>query len=72
MGTNRRIYGKTSPTTPKTRIRRAARPASDDRARPIEETLAELARDVPQADWDRLPPDLTDNLDHYLYGAPKR
>jgi hypothetical protein len=42
------------------------------RARPIEEIIRELAAQVPQAEWDRLPRDLTDNLDHYLYGTPKR
>jgi hypothetical protein len=42
------------------------------RARPIEEIIRELAAEVPQAEWDRLPRDLTDNLDHYLYGTPKR
>jgi len=42
----------------------------DATARPIEEVLAELAGEIPQEDWDRLPPDLTDNLDHYLYGTP--
>ncbi len=44
----------------------------DTTARPIEDILAELAAQVPQEDWERLPPDLTDNLDHYLYGTPKR
>jgi hypothetical protein len=44
----------------------------DRTARPIEEIIAELAAQVPQAEWDRLPDDLTDNLDHYLYGTPKR
>jgi len=41
-------------------------------ARPIEEIIQELAAEVPQAEWDRIPRDLTDNLDHYLYGTPKR
>lgn len=44
----------------------------DATATPIEDVLGELAREVPQEEWDRLPPDLTDNLDHYLYGTPKR
>jgi hypothetical protein len=44
----------------------------DHSAPPIEEVLAGLAREVPQAEWDKLPSDLTDNLDHYLYGTPKR
>jgi len=44
----------------------------DPSAPAIEEVLAVLARGVPQAEWDRLPSDLTDNLDHHLYGTPKR
>ena len=41
-------------------------------ARPIEEVLNELAKEVPQDEWDRLPSDLNENLDHYLYGVPKK
>jgi hypothetical protein len=44
----------------------------DASARPIEDILAELAREVPEEEWKKLPPDLTDNLDHYLYETPKR
>jgi hypothetical protein len=44
----------------------------DPSAPAIEEVLADLARGVPKAEWDKLPRDLTDNLDHYLYGTPKR
>ena len=44
----------------------------DEAARPIEEILAELGRDVPLDEWKKLPPDLTDNVDHYLYGTPKQ
>jgi hypothetical protein len=44
----------------------------DHTAQPIEDVIAGLAAQVPQAEWDRLPDDLTDNLDHYLYGTPKR
>ncbi len=44
----------------------------DHNAPSIEDVLAGLAREVPKAEWDRLPADLTDNLDHYLYGTPKR
>ena len=40
--------------------------------KPIEQVLQELANQVPQAEWDRLPPDLSDQLDHYLYGWPKQ
>ena len=40
--------------------------------RPIEEVLEELAAEVPDEEWEKLPADLTDQLDHYLYGTPKR
>jgi len=38
----------------------------------IEDVLADLASGVPEGEWRKLPADLTDNLDHYLYGTPKR
>ena len=44
----------------------------DKSARPIEELLEELAREIPQEEWDKLPRDQNDNLDHYLYGVPKQ
>jgi hypothetical protein len=44
----------------------------DNSARPIEDMLEELAKEIPQEEWDRLPDDLSDNLDHYLYGVPKQ
>jgi len=44
----------------------------DAKARPIEDILAELASEIPEEEWRKLPSDLTDNLDHYLYGTPKK
>lgn len=44
----------------------------DETAPPIEEVLMELSKDVPKEEWEKLPPDLTDNIDHYLYGTPKK
>ena len=41
-------------------------------AKPIWEEIVELMKDVPQEELDNLPPDGSENLDHYLYGAPKR
>jgi hypothetical protein len=41
-------------------------------SQPIEVVLATLAREVPRNEWANLPSDLTDNLDHYLYGIPKQ
>jgi hypothetical protein len=40
--------------------------------RPIADVLAEIAAKIPQEEVDKLPPDFTDQLDHYIYGAPKR
>lgn len=38
--------------------------------------LVRMAEDymshVPEEEWDRLPKDLCENLDHYVYGFPKR
>jgi len=34
--------------------------------------MADLAREIPEKEWENLPADLSYNLDHYLYGAPKR
>ena len=41
-------------------------------ARPVEAVLVELADEVPEEQWNKLPDNLTENLDHYLYGTPKR
>ena len=43
----------------------------DPNAAPIEDELAEIFTDVPAAEWSKLPPDLSDHLDHYIYGTPK-
>lgn len=43
----------------------------DMTATPIEEVLQDLANVIPEEDWDALPADLTDDLDHYLYGTPR-
>ena len=40
--------------------------------RPIAEVLAEIAATIPAAELARLPADFTDQLDHYIYGTPKR
>jgi hypothetical protein len=40
--------------------------------RPIVEVLAEIAATIPAAELATLPPNFTDQLDHYIYGTPKR
>jgi putative addiction module CopG family antidote len=32
---------------------------------------AELTKDIPDSEWDKIPRDFAQNHDHYLYGAPK-
>ena len=34
--------------------------------------LRGIARKIPRAELDKLPADLIENLDHYIYGTPKR
>jgi len=40
--------------------------------KPIWEVFQELSADVPDEVWDSLPPDLSEQHDHYIYGTPKR
>jgi hypothetical protein len=42
------------------------------REKPIWERIAEAAQSIPEEELKRLPPDASVNIDHYLYGAPKR
>ena len=44
----------------------------EKKGRTLEEILTEASKNVPQEEWDRLPDDLIDNLDHYTAGADKR
>jgi hypothetical protein len=37
----------------------------------IADELSVIADGIPNGEWDRLPRDLSKNLDHYLYGARK-
>jgi len=53
-------------------VLRDEEPALDTGAPPIEEVLARIGAQVPPEEWRKLPPDLTDQLDHYLYGTPRR
>jgi hypothetical protein len=34
--------------------------------------MQEIWTQVPPEEWAALPPDLSENLDHYLYGVPKK
>ena len=45
---------------------------SDRKGHTLFEIVRENFKDVPQEEWDRVPPDLIDNLDHYTAGAERR
>ena len=49
----------------------AAVPSPDVR-KPIWEQFADAFRDVPEEELARLPTDLAAQVDHYIYGLPKR
>jgi len=38
----------------------------------LEEKIAGIVSQVPEEEWAKLPSDLGDQLDHYIYGTPKR
>jgi hypothetical protein len=38
---------------------------------PFWERIMEIGARVPPEEWEKVPKDLSKNLDHYLYGAPK-
>jgi hypothetical protein len=46
--------------------------ATDVHRRPIWEIVEEVNAGLPADTWDEVPTDGSINLDHYLYGAPKR
>jgi hypothetical protein len=43
----------------------------DPNVPPFWERVIELGARVPKEVWEKVPKDLSKNLDHYLYGAPK-
>jgi hypothetical protein len=48
----------------------ARQPVAD--AKPIWEVALEIGASVPEDEWAKIPTDLSKNLHHYLYGAPKQ
>ena len=52
------------------KLKRTLREAHRDE-RSLEEIIEDSFKDVPQEEWDKLPHDLTDRLDYYLYGTDR-
>ena len=46
-------------------------PQYDPSVKPVWEVVAEIGAQVSEDEWTKVPTDLSKNLDHYLYGAPK-
>jgi Arc/MetJ-type ribon-helix-helix transcriptional regulator len=40
--------------------------------KPIWEVADEIRKSIPAEEWAKLPPDGAAQLDHYIYGSPKR
>ena len=40
--------------------------------KPVWERILERTATIPDEEWDKLPTDLAEQHDHYLYGTPKR
>jgi len=44
----------------------------DPNAKSIEDAIAEIVAEIPAEAWGKVPADGSVNVDHYLYGTPKR
>jgi predicted DNA-binding antitoxin AbrB/MazE fold protein len=61
------VFKPTEPVDLPEHCRVTVAPAIDTPS--IEDVLTELAKEAPEEEWAKLPQDLTDKLDDYLYGA---
>ena len=52
------------------KLKRTLRESHRDE-RSLEQIIEDSFKDVPQEEWDKLPHDLTDRLDYYLYGTDR-
>jgi Arc/MetJ-type ribon-helix-helix transcriptional regulator len=47
-------------------------PADAQAQKPIWEKFQDIAASIPKEVWDKIPADSSEQLDHYLYGTPRR
>ena len=45
---------------------------SNDKYAPLMEKIREFSETIPERELEKIPTDLSENLDHYIYGAPKK
>jgi hypothetical protein len=55
----------------KRHVEETSAPAGTEQ-RPIWEVITDLMKDIPDEVFDRLPKDGASQVDHYIYGVPKR
>jgi hypothetical protein len=61
---------KFTPGSRRTRVGSARKPTDPFAA--LIDDLCKIGASVPDKEWAKLPPDFNENLDHYLYGSPKK
>lgn len=49
----------------------AGQPEYNPNTQPIWEIASKIGTSIPDKEWEKVPADLSKNLDHYLYGTPK-
>ena len=49
-----------------------SQPEAGHATKPIWEKFEEIAAGIPKEVWDKIPADSSEQLDHYLYGSPRR
>jgi hypothetical protein len=54
------------------RLEQGPHEADTPSERPIWEVITEIAKNIPDEVFDRLPRDGASQVDHYIYGLPKR
>lgn len=45
---------------------------SEDKYAPLMEKIRKLSESIPESALESVPTDLSENLDHYIYGVPKK
>jgi hypothetical protein len=44
---------------------------SDKESSSLLEMVSAITKEVPEREWERIPADLSKNVDHYLYGSKR-
>ena len=45
---------------------------TDDKYAPLMEKIRKFSESIPESEFESIPTDLAENLDHYIYGVPKK